>query len=345
MKKIILGLSLIFAMSILSAQSDTLILNNGNTIVGEVKGLSKGVLEIETSYSDKNFMIEWIGVNMIKCSSQFMITTTDGIRYNGSLTSINQNTIRINDNDGEYVNLSIHDVVFLKSVNTDFLSKLSANVDVGYNYAKANNLNQINASGLVGYTSDRWQSNIIFNTLYSNQDDISATKRNSGGITFDYFLPQDFFTSTNINFLTNTEQSIDLRTVASLGLGKYIIHSNYVYWTVSSGFSYLNETYLPIVESDTSTVYTPRSSNSEWFLGTEVNLFNTGDLSFYLNSRVYKTIGKLNRWRLDVSSNVKYDLPLDFYLKAQVNLNYDSTPAEVGKETDYQYSFGLGWEL
>ena len=42
---------LILLSTVLKAQKDSLVLKNGNIIVGEIKSLDKGVLTIETDYS------------------------------------------------------------------------------------------------------------------------------------------------------------------------------------------------------------------------------------------------------------------------------------------------------
>ena len=49
-----------FCMATVIAQSDSIVFKNGNIIVGEIKSMDKGVLTIETSYSDKDFAIRTI---------------------------------------------------------------------------------------------------------------------------------------------------------------------------------------------------------------------------------------------------------------------------------------------
>ena len=56
-------MSLFLTLSNLFAQTDTLIFKNGNMVVGEIKSMSRGVIQIETDYSDSDFMIEWEKVN------------------------------------------------------------------------------------------------------------------------------------------------------------------------------------------------------------------------------------------------------------------------------------------
>jgi hypothetical protein len=53
------------------AQHDSLVLKNGNVIVGEIKSLDKGVVTIETDYSKSDFTIEWSGIKKFIQSPRF----------------------------------------------------------------------------------------------------------------------------------------------------------------------------------------------------------------------------------------------------------------------------------
>ncbi len=58
---------LLFAIHCVSyAQNDTLILHNGDIIVGDLKSMDRGVLTIKTSYSDSDFKIEWEKIKVMK---------------------------------------------------------------------------------------------------------------------------------------------------------------------------------------------------------------------------------------------------------------------------------------
>lgn len=345
MKKLILLLfSLIPLFTI--AQVDSLEMINGDIIVGEIKKMDKGVVEIETDYSDSNFKIEWEGIQKMTCNTNFMVTLTDGRRLNGHITSTDPSLFHVITEDDGIVDVNPDHIVYLKSVEKSFISKLSANVDVGYSFTKANNLSQLNASGLISYNSNRWSLTLNANSLRSTQDNVDAIERNDGAITGNYFLPYDFYATASLSYLSNTEQSIDLRTITSAGLGWYIIHTNSAYWGITTGASFLSESFDPTVDKDTGTpVQKPSSTDAEWFLGMDLNLFDTGDLSFHTQAKGYRTLGGLDRWRADINANLKYDLPYDFYVKAGYVMNYDSQPAEPGKEIDYQYTLGFGWEL
>ena len=43
--------------------------------------------------------------------------------------------------------------------------------------------------------------------------------------------------------------------------------------------------------------------------------------------------------------DLKYDLPLDFYIRLGYTLNYDNKPVEGATESDYVLQTSFGWEL
>ena len=45
--------------------ADTLVLNNGDDIVGEIKDMTNAIVQIETPYSDSDFKIDWDEVREI----------------------------------------------------------------------------------------------------------------------------------------------------------------------------------------------------------------------------------------------------------------------------------------
>ncbi|WP_063850703.1 DUF481 domain-containing protein [Flammeovirga sp. SJP92] len=334
-----------FAPLLTYAQMDSLVMINGDIIVGEIKSMDRGVVEIETDYSDSNFKIEWEGIQSMVCNTDFMVTLSNGRRISGKVVSEGPESLQIVSDEEGTIDVNPDDIVNLKSVEKSFLSKLSASIDVGYSYTKANNLSQLNGSAFIGYNTKRWALSLSLNSLRSTQDNVAAIERNDGTLTGNYFLPYGFYGTVDFRYLTNTEQSINLRTTSSLGVGKYIIHTNTAYWGFSTGASFLNESFTQTVDENGDPFTKPSNNSAEWYIGTEVNLFDTGDLSFNTNARGSRTLTGEDRWRADVGANIKYDLPYDFYIKAGYNMNYDSQPAEVGKEVDYQYSFGFGWEL
>jgi hypothetical protein len=143
-----------------------------------------------------------------------------------------------------------------------------------------------------------------------------------------YFIP-------SVNYLANTKQNLNYRWNILFGLGNYIIRSNSAYWGINLGINRNHENY-----SDD----TPDNKSWEGYFGTELNLFDTGDLNLFAKIMAYPGITEKGRWRLDSSLNIKYDLPLDFYVKLGGSINYDNRPSIDASEFDYVSTFGIGWE-
>lgn len=344
---------LLFAIHCASfAQNDTLILNNRNIIVGDLKSMERGVLTIETAYSDSDFKIEWEEIKEIKAIQRYLITLSNGERINGTFRSAEDGKIFIDNEAGEDKTVIQGDIVNIRSIDSGFLSRLSASIDFGYSLTKANNQQQLNGNLRMGYVADRWSSEMYFNSLITTQDEVKTIKRNDAGLGFRYFLPKDWNVAADINLLSNTEQSIKLRSTAKLGVGNYLKHTNSSYWSVFGGMAYNSETFSTFIDPDDGTITSPPSRSSmEGFLGTQLNLYDIGDLSLFTNLIVYPTIVsdenvESGRVRLDFRFDAKYDdiFIEDFYIRAGFTLNYDNRPVESGKEVDYIFTTGFGWE-
>ena len=334
------------------AQNDTLYLNNGDMIVGDLKSMDRGVLTIEPSYSDSDFKITWEDIKEMKAHQRYLITLSDGGRINGTFRSAGEGKLFIANEDGEDRTVNQDDVVNIKSVDNGFLSRLSANIDFGLSLTKANNQKQLNGNLRLGYLEDRWSADMYYNTLITTQDGVSDIQRNDGGLGYRYFLPADWNLGVDLVFLSNTEQSLDLRATGKIGVGNFIKRTNALYWNVFGGVAYTSESFSPVFNpGDGTTTTAPNRKSMEGFFGTEVNLYDIGDLNLLTTVIVYPTLVsdelvEPGRVRTDFRFDAKYDdiFIEDFYVRAGFTLNYDNRPAEAGKEFDYIFTTGFGWE-
>lgn len=340
----LLAYFILLSLSVL-AQNDSLILNNGDKMIGEIKSMEKGVLTVETDYSDKDFLIEWDKIKEIYSENKFLISLNTGKRITASIETKTPGKIILNGIEGgeliikimgDTIEVNQQDIVYINSLDDSFLSRLSASIDVGYSLAKANNQQQFNANTRLGYLADLWSLSFFYNSLFTSQDSIDNIERNEGGLSFRYFLPKDYYFNIASNFLSNTEQAIELRSSFSGGIGKYIIHTNSAY--IGFGIGALSN--IEKFSNDT-----PDRESWEAYLGFEANLFDIGDFSFFSTVTAFPSITEKGRFRTDLSVDAEYDDFIfdDFYIRAGINLNYDNQPAIAGNETDYVFTTGFGW--
>lgn len=334
LKHQLLTLFIFSSISTIFSQTDSLILINGDVIIGEVKSMNKSVVVIETDYSDSDFKIEWEGIKEIYTERVFIVNTTDGTRYTGTVVSSGHNKVIVNDEDGS-VELDISDIVFLDKFGNKFLDNFYASIDLGLSITKANNLTQLTVGVVAGYLQEKWKLDLYFNNLNSTQDEVEDIKRTGGGLEFRYLLAHDWYLSAAIDLLSNTEQALDLRTNGKLGAGNFIVRNNVMYWGVGAGGA---------VNIESFTNDTPDRNSFEAYFGTEVHLFNVNDFRLLTNIYAYPSITESGRWRIDYLLDLKYDIPLDFYIGLNFSFNYDNQPAVVGNDLDYVSSLTFGWK-
>jgi hypothetical protein len=317
-----------------SAQKDSLILSNNDVVVGSIKSMDRGVVTIETDYSKDDFRVKYSGISRIKTSTFFIITLDDGTRLNGTVESAETGKIKIKTDEGVERVVGIQEMVYIKSLDKEFKDRLHAAVDFGFGLTKSQNLKQISLRSNIGYVTESWSTDVHYNSIYSNQDGVEPIRNTDAGMTFRYLLPKDWYLPVSITFLSNTEQKIDLRTMGKLGVGNYIVHTNHSYWGVAGGVTYNAENYSEAEDR----------KSWEGYFGTELNLYDIGDLSLLTKLVAYPSFTESGRWRGDFNFDVKYDLPLDFYVKLGLTATYDNRPVAGASDTDYMLQTGFGWK-
>jgi len=336
--KILIFIFTLLISPITIAQLDTIVVSSGDMLVGDMKSMSRGVVTIETAYSDSDFKIEWAKVTKVNSKGAFIVSLKSRERVITTIrTKPSDSSTVVIFKDGKEVSIPITDIVFIKGVDEGFIARLSASIDFGFSITKANNLRQFSSRSSLGYLADNWSADATLDAVRSSQDSVENTSRTDASATFSYFLWKGWFVYASASFLQNDEQKLKLRSTPKVGLGNFLIQTNHMYWSLYIGAAWNNESYTdPTI---------PNRSDVEANIGTELNLFDIGDFRFLTSLSVYKSITDGGRKRADFKIDLKYDLPLDFYIGLGYTLNYDNQPVEGASESDYVFQTSFGWEL
>ncbi|WP_053975411.1 DUF481 domain-containing protein [Mangrovimonas xylaniphaga] len=320
-----------------NAQNDTIVLKNNNTIVGTMKEMNNGVLTIETDYSKDDFRIKWLHVKKVKSMQLFLINLSNGRRFNGSIKmSEEQPNEVLLVNEDETLTVKVDEIVYFKEVESDFISRVDAEVSVGFNFTKLNNLAQLTINSKISYTGSKWFFNGGYNRVSSSQDNVESTIRTDATLGSRYFLKKDWFALASANFLSNDEQKLKLRTAIQGGIGKYIIHSNKMYLASGGGLAWNNERYT---DADIN-----NRNSLEAFVSVEANLFDFDDFDLYSHVTGYPSLTESGRFRTDLNVTAKYDLPFNLFIKLGLTYNYDNKPVEGASTNDYVFQATFGWD-
>ncbi len=337
-KSIVFLLGLFFGLSV-QAQ-DTIVLLNEDRVIGDFKGMSRGVATIETDYSDADFTIEWSGVRYVVTNKVFLI------KYEGS--DYDAGKIRMNPSDpsqimmtyeegaGE-VTVPLQSIVELSDLDGGWIDRMSANISVGASLTRANNLRQFTASGLVGYIDEDFSINATVNSIYSTQDDANDTRRTDASLTGQVFITRGWFGAAAVNYLSDEEINLTYRLNNRAGLGKNWYQTNTWYFSSTVGVANNQEEF----SGEDASI----DNSWEAFVTLELNLFDTGDLSLFSNFTAFPSLTEAGRFRYDAKLDVKYDLPYDFFVKLGTTLNFDNQPSGGAVPLSYIFQTTFGWEL
>jgi hypothetical protein len=321
----------------LMAQNDTIVLKNKDRLIGEVKKMENGVLTIETDYSDDDFTLTWIDVRTISSEQNYLITLSGGRRLTSNLGKGDSlGMVHLND-EALPLTVRIDDIVYVKPVENSFLSRLDASISFGYNFTKSNNLAQLTARSSFAYTANFFTLSGSYNSVRSNQDNVDEIQRTDADIGMKYFLKKDRFVSVLSEFLSNDEQKLALRVTTKGGMGRYFVHTNHLYFGGGAGIAWNNERFFESTEGTRNSV--------EAFGSLEANLFDLKDFSLLTNLTIYPSLTEKKRIRSDFKLDLKYDLPLDFFIKLGTTFNYDNKPIDDASQLDYVIQTTFGWEL
>lgn len=321
--------------SVLHSQNDTIQLKNNDVIAGEVKSLDKGVLTLKTSYSNKDFKIDFDEVKGLKIERKCLVILTDGRRRFGNLKTDEEGLIIILiDNNIERYRLE--EIISLNEINDRFWSRVKGSIDFGFNLAKANENAQFTISGAINYIDKSWLFSGDISVLNASQANAANTKRTDAGLQLISILTKKWYLLGDVSYLSNTEQALEGRINPSVGFGRFLLSSNKLYFGLSLGLTYNIENYVDTSLNKTST---------EAIAKITFNMFNFEDISLSTGLDLYTSLSEKGRFRSDYDITLKYDLPLDFYINIGFTLNYDNQPAIAGNDFDYVFNSGIGWKF
>lgn len=349
LRSIVVGLMFMIAFaSIISAQTDSIVFTNNNYIVGEIKLLQQGIIQVETDYSDSDFKVEWDQIKFIKSDQIYLVTLKKGERYNGSIETVagDPSKIMVHDmEDGDIV-VNMMDIVFLKSIDQNFASRIDLLLSLGYTLTKANNSRQLSGLMSFGYLSNTIALNANFNLVRSFQEETQdstiveiTTRRTEAGAGIRGFIIRDWFALLNTDLLQSTEMQLDLRAVTKAGFGNYIVNNQQMYFVVAAGAAWNYEDYT--VSSDS---INPTNS-AEAFLGFEYKIFDIGDLDLVTRVYGYPSLTESGRFRTDFNFDLRYEFAFDLFFGVGFTFNYDNRPAPGSDPTDYVLQTTIGWEF
>lgn len=337
-KKLLFILFFVFASNLLSAQNDTLVLVNGDVMVGRIKTMNQTVLVLKTVYSNVDFNIDWLEIKEIHSNRSFILFLTSGERVHSPIKykSENKDEITLVDDDGKVITSKLSDIIYIDRFGGKFFSRLHIDLDAGISLQKAQNYLQFNGNVSLNYLTDKWMYSSNNSTTYTKQDSTNNLSRTQFNIGAMRFIKEDWFGNVSANLLSNTDQDLKLRATENVSGGYFITKSNHNLLATSIGLAFNSESYYSSSDLNKNSI--------EAMAQIQYNKYLAGT-KFSVNSTVTASpsITEKGRFRLDLNCNMKYKFTPSLYIKPALTYNYDNQPSGGATKGDYTFQTSIGW--
>jgi len=319
-----------------SDKVDLVVLENGNTILGELKSLQRGTLRLKTD-SAGTLSIEWDEVLRVTSPQRFRLETAAGDALVGTLPPSDRDRVLvILGEDGEHRALALEEILWISEYEHSIWERVDGHLDAGISFNKASDVTQLTFGAGVSYF-ERYSALSIESSaiVTDSKGDSTSRKLDLTGL-YKYYLEEHWFALGAALVQHNSELDLDLRNTVGAGPGRFLVQDQVQELSAFAGLAVSHE--IPEGESSTTEL--------EGLLGTQYDVFITDTPETQVNLSLYAFPGitDSNRIRTDLQLGVTKELVEDFFLKLSFYLDYDSAPISSGaSKTDYGIVTGISY--
>jgi hypothetical protein len=317
-----------------AADTDIVVLRNGDRMHGEIKDMQYGRLKFSTTTMSTVY-VEWDKVAGLVSPRFFEFELTDGSRYYGSLEPADAGTLGVAF-EGQVTSLDVARVVRIRLIKSSFWDRIDGSISLGASYTKSSEIGQGSLNVSVGTRRPAFELETDFSTTITVQPDQPDQSRTVASVSYLKLMRNRWFVPGTGKLESNTDLGLDLRSSAGGGIGRYFVQTNRSVLGAAAGLVLNREN---PVDGDSTT-------NVEAFFGTTYEFFTYDtpktniDVAFVL----YPSLSVGGRYRTDFSLTLSREIVKDFTVGATAYDSYDNKPPAGSSSThDFGISLNIGW--
>lgn len=323
-------------------KTDVLVMNNGDRLTCQIKGLDAGVLYVSFDYIKGTTEVNWLKVHHLESKQLFLVKTEQGNSYVGTLSTAETGDLRpiyiqVVDDQEHVTELRRKEVVRIDQTDTNFWRRFNGEINSGLIFSKANSSTQYTISSNVAYPRERWTAGGSFSSALTGNTGAPTSTRNDGSIFYRHEMRWNNWFYTGVgSMLQSTEQDISLQSNIGGGIGRYVKNSNRARMAVYGGMAYQNTKY--------SQTTADRSQNTvAGLVGAAAELFRFNKTDLAINTTVIPAFNQPGRVFTTLNATYWMKFWSNFTWNISFYGNWDNQPPPTFSGSDYGTSTGLGW--
>jgi len=317
-------------------KTDRVLLANGDTVHGEIKGLRDGIL----SYGTDNMgtvSIQWDEITNLDSRFFYRIRTDRGNRYFGAVgRSETPGHVTISHAEGEE-DLPMAAVLSITPIESSMRERWDTVVSAGYSDVKASDSRTtelaLNTSYLGEYSENTLRARLV---ISETQDEVNESNR-IDGIRRRLWENPKYFNYYGSSWERNDQLGLENRLGLGYGIGRRMIDSSSARLTMVGGLQL-------VAEEDADGA---NRESVEGLLVMEYRgwRFSAPELDLVSNLNLYPGITESGRLRADGNITLSWEITDTLDLQLSAFGSYDNETSNSGDAFDYGVTTGIAWEL
>lgn len=325
-----------------TARTDTVILYNGQVLIGEIQNVQAGVLRMDDA--DLGMVkVKLYKIRKAYSVKQFRIATIRKAEYYGYFRPSEKDGyfhFDLNNSDSVIV-MPIESLNEVQPLEKGFWKRLNGNVSLGFSFSKSSSIGQFNLASSARYSTRLIETSLTASALAS-LDSISFSRDNeSVELLSIYNINGSWFAAASLTYQRNLELSIARRFQQIIGGGnKLLIRKNFELLGLS-GLAF-NEERSTSGEESKLLLEIPVSFRFVLYHFSKPNIqINTSQGAFI-------SLSEKGRVRYSGTTSLYLEVLNDFDLNITSYANYDSKPPDQASNKnkfDLGFTFGVSFKF
>ena len=317
-----------------AADTDLVVLKNGDRMHGEIKGMQYGRLQFSTTTMSTVY-VEWDKVAGLVSPSYFELELMDGSRYYGSLEPADAGILGLAF-EGQITPLDVSRVVRIRLIKSSFWDRLDGSISLGASYTRSSEIGQGSLTVSVGTRRPSFEIKTDFSTTITVQPDQPNQSRTVGSVSYLKLLRDRWFVPGTGRLERNTDLGLDLRSSVGSGIGRYFVQTNRSVLGAAAGLVLNREN--PVDGDNTTNVEASLGASYEFFT------YDTPKTDIDMRFALYPSLNVGGRYRTDFSLTLSREVVKDFTFGVTAYDSYDNKPPAGSSSThDFGISLNIGW--
>jgi hypothetical protein len=318
---------------------DIVYMQNGDKITCEIRSLEQGQLTIKPDYANSTVVIDWKKVDHVESSQSFLVSEPDGTLHTGSLSSNTEDRSLIVENAPPIV-LPYDKVIEIEPLGTSFFKRLRGNYDMGLSLARSNGQKNLTVQGALTYQSQKYLFSSSSSSQFTSQAKTDNTEEASLKTSlFRQLRRSNWYSGGIANFLSSSEQQVNLRSTFGIALAKRLIFTNRSDLTAIGGLAYTLE------QDQAGTTSNAHPNELDSAFAVQYSTFRFDSTTFDTSVWVYPSLVAPGRIRMTLNQDIYYKFLGDFYIRLSFYDNYDNQPVIKAPVNNLGGSTTIGWSF